>query len=85
MENQNAVQVPPASKKSAIASRIGTVVAVAVGASASLGAYADIDVSTGVTAIGGAVAAIAAVGAAKMIPQATITAWGYIKNVLMSK
>ena len=53
-----------------------------VGGSALLAnaAHANIDVSDGVTVIAGAVAAIALVGAAKIVPNATIQVWGYVKQ-----
>lgn len=41
---------------------------------------ADVDVSGGLTVIGGASAVIALVGASKIIPNATIQVWGYVKQ-----
>lgn len=41
---------------------------------------ADVDVSGGTSVIAGAVGVIALVGAAKIIPNATIQVWGYVKQ-----
>ena len=43
-------------------------------------AHAEVDVSAGVTVIAGAVAAIALVGAAKIVPNATMQVWAYVKQ-----
>lgn len=41
---------------------------------------ADIDVSAGITILAGAAAVIGLVGAAKIVPNATIQVWGYVKQ-----
>lgn len=60
------------------------VVGVAVTAGTVGVAMADggsgVDTSAGVTIIGGAIAAIAAIGAAKLAPTATLQVWGFIKQ-----
>ncbi len=43
-------------------------------------AHAEVDVSAGTAVIAGAVAVIALVGAAKIVPNATIQVWGYVKQ-----
>lgn len=43
-------------------------------------AHAEADVSAGVTVLAGAAAVIALVGAAKIVPNATIQVWGYVKQ-----
>ncbi|MEG1400163.1 MAG: hypothetical protein RSC45_10380 [Acinetobacter sp.] len=55
-------------------------VGTAVAGSTSAMAAGEVDVSAGVTVIAGAVAVIALVGAAKIIPNATIQVWGYVKQ-----
>ena len=55
-------------------------VGTAVAGSTSAMAAEGVDVSAGVTVIAGAVAVIALVGAAKIIPNATIQVWGYVKQ-----
>jgi len=55
----------------------------AVGTSAlSVPAFAEggIDVSAGTQVIAGAVAVIALVGAAKIVPNATMQVWAYVKQ-----
>lgn len=50
---------------------------------ASVPAFAaegGIDISAGVTVLAGAVGIIALVGAAKIVPNATIQVWGYVKQ-----
>ncbi|KAB7768911.1 major capsid protein [Xanthomonas sp. LMG 12461] len=42
----------------------------------------DIDVTTVVTALGAATAAIGLVGAAKMLPNAAIKAWSWITQAI---
>ncbi|ACJ41405.1 hypothetical protein V7I10_18240 [Acinetobacter baumannii] len=52
-----------------------------VGATAlSSAAFADVDASAGITVIGTAVAVIGLIGAAKIVPQATMVVWGYVKQ-----
>jgi nitrous oxide reductase len=51
-----------------------------LGASTAFAAGESVDVSAGVTVIAGAVAAIALVGAAKIVPNATMQVWGYVKQ-----
>lgn len=46
----------------------------------SFAAEGDIDVSAGVTVIAGAVGVIALVGAAKIVPNATMQVWAYVKQ-----
>ena len=41
---------------------------------------AEVDVSAGTAVIAGAVAVIALVGAAKIVPNATLQVWGYVKQ-----
>ena len=41
---------------------------------------ADVDASAGITVLAGAVGVIALVGAAKIVPNATIQVWGYVKQ-----
>lgn len=41
---------------------------------------ADIDVSAGTAVIAGGVAIIALIGAAKIVPNATMQVWGYVKQ-----
>ena len=56
-------------------------VTLGVGATAlSSAAFADIDASAGITVIGGAVAVVGLIAAAKIVPQATIVVWGYVKQ-----
>lgn len=43
-------------------------------------AFAEVDASAGITVLGGAVAVIALIGAAKIVPNATIQVWGYVKQ-----
>lgn len=43
-------------------------------------AHAEVDASAGITVLAGAVAVIALVGAAKIVPNATIQVWGYVKQ-----
>ena len=44
-------------------------------------AFADtVDVSAGTAVIAGGVAVIALIGAAKIVPNATIQVWGYVKQ-----
>ena len=50
---------------------------------ASVSAFAaegDIDVSSGITVLAGAVGVIALVGAAKIVPNATMQVWGFVKQ-----
>ncbi len=51
-------------------------------AALSVPAFAEgtIDVSAGTTVIAGAVAVIALVGAAKIVPNATMQVWAYVKQ-----
>lgn len=58
------------------------IVAAAVAAAPvlSFAAEGDIDVSAGVTVIAGAVGVIALVGAAKIVPNATMQVWAYVKQ-----
>lgn len=76
VENQNAVTTA----KPNTSTRIGNAMAVGTVAAMPLLAHAEVDVAGGVAVIAGAAAAIAAVGAAKMIPAATIALWGYVKS-----
>lgn len=46
----------------------------------SFAADGDVDVSAGVTVLAGAVGVIALVGAAKIVPNATIQVWSYVKQ-----
>ena len=39
-----------------------------------------VDASAGITVLAGAVGVIALVGAAKIVPNATIQVWGYVKQ-----
>jgi hypothetical protein len=67
--------------KSVNARRLGTAAAVSVAMLAPLASHAEpIDVAAGATVIAGGVAVIAAIGAAKMIPAATMAVWGYVKQ-----
>lgn len=43
-------------------------------------AEGGIDVSAGVTVLAGAVAVIALIGAAKIVPNATMQVWGFVKQ-----
>lgn len=52
--------------------------AAAVGSTAF--AAQDVDASAGITVLAGAVGVIALVGAAKIVPNATIQVWGYVKQ-----
>lgn len=74
MENQNTP------KKGLNFAQRAVLVGTAVAASTSAMAADAVDVSAGVTVIAGAVAVIALVGAAKIIPNATIQVWGYVKQ-----
>lgn len=73
-------------KKEVPASKTGLVQkAIVLGAAAaapvlSFAAEGDIDVSAGVTVIAGAVGVIALVGAAKIVPNATMQVWAYVKQ-----
>lgn len=51
---------------------------VAVGSTAF--AADGVDASAGITVLAGAVGVIALVGAAKIVPNATIQVWGYVKQ-----
>ncbi|WP_407466497.1 hypothetical protein [Xanthomonas campestris] len=42
----------------------------------------DFDVSAAATAFGGVVAAVALIGAAKILPNAAIKAWGWITSAI---
>lgn len=52
--------------------------AAAVGSTAF--AAEGVDASAGITVLAGAVGVIALVGAAKIVPNATIQVWGYVKQ-----
>lgn len=70
--NQNQVKRPLSTSEKVI---------LGVGATAlSSAAFADVDASAGITVIGTAVAVIGLIGAAKIVPQATIVVWGYVKQ-----
>ncbi len=58
----------------------GTLATGAMLAGSSAFAAGEVDVSAGITVLAGAVAVIALVGAAKIIPNATIQVWGYVKQ-----
>lgn len=46
----------------------------------SFAAEGDVDVSAGITVLAGAVGVIALVGAAKIVPNATMQVWAYVKQ-----
>lgn len=75
MENVN----QPTTKKGLNFTQKAVLVATAVAGSSSAMA-ADVDASAGITVLAGAVAVIALVGAAKIVPNATIQVWGYVKQ-----
>jgi hypothetical protein len=77
MENTN--NGMPASKTGLVQKAI-VAVAVAVAPVLSFAAEGDVDISAGVTVLAGAVGVIALVGAAKIVPNATIQVWGYVKQ-----
>jgi hypothetical protein len=54
--------------------------AISVAPVLSFAAEGDVDVSKGVAVIGGAVGVIALVGAAKIVPNATMQVWAYVKQ-----
>lgn len=69
----------PTPKKGLNFTQKAVLVAIAVAGSSSAMA-ADVDASAGITVLAGAVAVIALVGAAKIVPNATIQVWGYVKQ-----
>lgn len=75
MENQN--QTP---KKGLTVAERGVLAAGALMAGSSAFAAGEVDVSAGTAVIAGGVAVIALIGAAKIIPNATIQVWGYVKQ-----
>lgn len=75
MENQN--QTP---KKGLTIAERGVLATGALMVGSTAFAADGADVSSGVAVIAGAVAAIALVGAAKIVPNATIQVWGYVKQ-----
>lgn len=77
MENIN--KEVPASKTGLVQKAI-VASAVAAAPVLSFAAEGDIDVSAGVTVIAGAVGVIALVGAAKIVPNATMQVWAYVKQ-----
>lgn len=56
------------------------VLAVGTAALSNAALAADLDVSAGTAVIGGVVAVIGVIGAAKIVPQATMVVWGYVKQ-----
>lgn len=80
MENKKVISLPvvatPKRPLTNVERSILGVGAVLLGSSA----HAEVDVSAGVTVIAGAAAVIALVGAAKIIPNATMQVWGYVKQ-----
>lgn len=58
----------------------GTLATGAMLAGSSAFAADGIDVSAGTAVIAGGVAVIALIGAAKIVPNATIQVWGYVKQ-----
>ena len=52
----------------------------AAGVGSTAFAAEGVDASAGITVLAGAVGVIALVGAAKIVPNATIQVWGYVKQ-----
>lgn len=77
MENTNNGMPAP---KTGLVQKATVAVAVAAAPVLSFAAEGDVDVSAGVTVLAGAVGVIALVGAAKIVPNATIQVWGYVKQ-----
>lgn len=69
----------PASKTGLVQKAI-VASALAVAPVLSFAAQGDLDISAGITVLAGAVGVIALVGAAKIVPNATIQVWGYVKQ-----
>ena len=59
---------------------LALVVAAAMGLSSAAFAADGVDASAGITVLAGAVGVIALVGAAKIVPNATMQVWGYVKQ-----
>ena len=78
MENMNKEQ--PQQKRGLKLAERGTLATGAMLAGSTAFAAQDVDVSAGTAVIAGAVAVIALVGAAKIVPNATIQVWGYVKQ-----
>lgn len=75
MENQN--QTP---KKGLTMIERGVLALGALTVGSTAFAAEGVDVSAGTAVIAGGVAVIALVGAAKIVPNATIQVWGYVKQ-----
>lgn len=76
---ENIYKEVPASKTGLVQKSI-VAGAIAAAPVLSFAAEGDIDVSAGVTVIAGAVGVIALVGAAKIVPNATMQVWAYVKQ-----
>lgn len=76
--NEKQIEVQASKRRLTLAERaILTTGAIALAGSA----HAEgVDVSAGTAVIAGGVAVIALVGAAKIVPNATIQVWGYVKQ-----
>lgn len=77
MENTNK-EVP--ASKTGLVQKVIVAGVIAAAPVLSFAAEGDIDVSAGVTVIAGAVGVIALVGAAKIVPNATMQVWAYVKQ-----
>jgi len=67
-------------KKLTIVERAIVASAIAAAPVMSFAADGDVDVSAGVAVIAGGVGIIALIGAAKILPNATMQVWGYVKQ-----
>ena len=74
---QNETQV---SKIKTNVQRLALAVGAAAVGSTAFAAEGGVDASAGITVLAGAVGVIALVGAAKIVPNATIQVWGYVKQ-----
>ena len=79
MKNVNQNKAPTSKKGLTIAERAVLGAGVLLAGSTAMAADGP-DVSTGTAVIAGGVAVIALIGAAKIVPNATIQVWGYVKQ-----
>ncbi|AUX87545.1 hypothetical protein C3F34_16810 [Acinetobacter sp. ACNIH2] len=77
--NEKLIEVQAPQKRGLTLAERATLATGAIALAGSANA-ADVDVSAGTAVIAGGVAVIALVGAAKIVPNATIQVWGYVKQ-----
>ncbi|MEJ5204236.1 hypothetical protein [Acinetobacter junii] len=73
-------QNTPVQKRNLTIAERGVLATGAMLGASSAFAAGEVDVSAGTAVIAGAVAVIALVGAAKIVPNATMQVWGYVKQ-----